>query len=216
MEAVAPDTPSRTRLAMLEIESVTQLVGRLLVHERQRPPFTVDLAEMSEQYAIGGLSITLRPDRIDVLEGGRQLLIDYKLGESHQPRKWLDAVPGRPPRPQLPLYALAHADRLSGLAYAVLSPAAVEYRGWSDGTPIGSGIVPYPRGVRIDLGDPADWDALLHHWRFTLTRLAERYVAGDAAVDPLPQECSTCHLSTLCRIHEAPEAQSEEGVTDDE
>lgn len=216
MEAVAPDTPSRTRLAMLEIESVTQLVFRLMAQERQRPPFTVDLAETSEQYEIGGLSITLRPDRIDVLEGGRQLLIDYKLGDSHQPRKWLDAVPGRPPRPQLPLYGLAHAERLSGLAYAVLSPASVEYRGWSDGTPIGSGIVPYPMGLRIDLGDPADWDALMHHWRFTLTRLAERYVAGDAAVDPLPQECATCHLSTLCRIHEAPAAENEEGVADDE
>ncbi|WP_281382652.1 hypothetical protein [Povalibacter uvarum] len=216
MEAVAPDTPSRTRLAMLEIESVTQLVGRLMVQERLRPPFTVELAETSEQYEIGGLSITLRPDRIDVLEGGGQLLIDYKLGDSHQPRKWLDAVPGRPPRPQLPLYGLAHAERLSALAYAVLAPASVEYRGWSNGTPVGSGIVPYPMGLRIDLGDPADWDALMHHWRFTLTRLAERYVAGDAVVDPLPQECATCHLSTLCRIHEAPAAEGEEGVTDDE
>ena len=132
----------------------------------------------AEQYEIGGLSITLRPDRIDVLEGGRQLLIDYKLGESHQPSQWRDRVPGRPPRPQLPLYGLAHAERLSGLAYAVLSPGSVEYRGWSDGTPIGSGIVPYPLGQRIDLGDPADWDALMHHWRFTLTRLAAQDASG--------------------------------------
>ena len=42
----------------------------------------------------------------------------------------------------------------------------------------------------------------MHHWRFTLTRLAERYVAGDASVDPLPHECTTCHLSTFCRIND--------------
>ena len=70
---------------------------------------------------------------------------------------------------------------LRALAYVVLAPGAVEYRGWSDGTEIGPGVVPYPAGIRIDLGDPGDWDALLHHWHFTLTRLAEHYVAGEAA-----------------------------------
>ncbi|HKE95684.1 MAG TPA: hypothetical protein VKB34_15320, partial [Povalibacter sp.] len=128
-----------------------------------------------------------------------------------------DALPGRPRQPQLPLYGLAHADRLRGLAYVVLAPGAVEYRGWSDGTDVAPGVLPYPGRMRIDLGDPGDWDALLHHWNFTLTRLAEHYVAGDAVVDPLPQECATCHLSTLCRIHEIEAAEGEaEGGDDDE
>src|SRR5690606_17945189 len=138
------------------------------------------------------------------LSGGGALLIDYKLGDSHRQRDWVDVVPGRPRRPQLPLYGLAHAEQLRALAYVVLAPGAVEYRGWSDGADVGPGVVPYPNGIRIDLGDPADWTALVHHWRFTLTRLAEQFVAGDARVDPLPQECATCHLSTLCRIHELP------------
>lgn len=200
--ALRPDTRHRVRLAALEVESVVSQIMRLLAVERQRPPFSVRFAETSESYSIGGLTITLRPDRIDELESGGMLLIDYKLGDSHKPRDWFDALPGRPRRPQLPLYGLAHAEQLRGLAYVVLAPGAVEYRGWSDGSPIGPGVPPYPAGIRIDLGDPADWTALLHHWRFTLTRLAERYVAGEAQVDPLPQECATCHLSTLCRIHE--------------
>lgn len=202
MQALTPDTPSRTRLAMLEIESVIRQVVALLQKERARPPFSVHLAEAAESYVIGGLAITLRPDRIDVLEDGGELLIDYKLGASHQPVQWIDRTPGRPKSPQLPLYGLAHAGRLRGLAFAILAPGAVEYRGWSDGTPMGDGIKPYPRGIRIDFGDPSDWEALLHHWDFTLTRLAEHYVAGDAAVDPLPQACTYCHLSMLCRVHE--------------
>jgi hypothetical protein len=173
----------------------------LLALEKQRPPFAVRRAEAAEQYAIGGLSITLRPDRIDEVAGG-ELLIDYKLGSSHRPRDWFDLWPGRPRRPQLPLYGLARGDRLRALAYVVLAPGTVEFRGWSDGTDVAPGVAPYPAGIRTDLGDPMDWEALLHHWRFTLTRLAERYVAGDASVDPLPQECEMCHLSTLCRIHE--------------
>jgi ATP-dependent helicase/nuclease subunit B len=196
------DSPHRLRLASLEIESLTQLVVRLLRQERQRPPFSVQLAETSESFQIGGLAITLRPDRIDLLESGGELLIDYKLGDSHRPRDWFDLAPGRPRRPQLPLYGLARADRLRALAYVVLAPGAVEYRGWSDGTNVGPGVLPYPGNLRIDLGDPGDWEALMHHWRFTLTRLAERYVAGEAFVDPLPQECATCHLAALCRVHE--------------
>lgn len=200
--ALRPDTRHRVRLAALEVESVVRQVMRLLELERARPPFSVRFAEASETYSLGGLTITLRPDRIDELGGGGALLIDYKLGDSHRQRDWIDVLPGRPRRPQLPLYGLAHAEQLRALAYVVLAPGAVEYRGWSDGAEVGPGVVPYPHGIRIDLGDPADWTALVHHWRFTLTRLAEQYVAGDARVDPLPQECATCHLSTLCRIHE--------------
>jgi probable DNA repair protein len=200
--ALRPDTRHRVRLAALEVESVVRQVMRLLAVEKQRPPFSVQLAEAAETYTLGGLTITLRPDRIDALAEGGALLIDYKLGDSHRPRDWFDVLPGRPRRPQLPLYGLAHAEQLRALAYVVLAPGAVEYRGWSDGAQIGPGVAAYPHGMRIDLGDPADWTALLHHWRFALMRLAERYVAGESKADPLPQACTTCHLSTLCRIHE--------------
>lgn len=214
-QALQADTRHRNRLAALEIDSAVRQIMRLLMQEKLRPPFAIRFAEAAEQFVIGGLSITLRPDRIDELAGGGELLIDYKLGSSHRPPGWL-RVPGRPRNPQLPLYGLAHADRLRALAYVVLAPGAVEYRGWSDGTDVGAGVLPYPAGMRVDLGDPADWQELIHHWRFTLTRLAERYVAGEASVDPLPQECATCHLSTLCRINELVLAERDGEVgTDD-
>src|SRR5690606_34679271 len=153
--ALRPDTRHRVRLAALEVESVVRQVMRLLELERARPPFSVRFAETSETYSLGGLTITLRPDRIDELSGGGALLIDYKLGDSHRQRDWVDVVPGRPRRPQLLLYGLAHAEQLRALAYVVLAPGAVEYRGWSDGADVGPGVVPYPIGIRIDLGDPA-------------------------------------------------------------
>jgi hypothetical protein len=103
----------------------------------------------------------------------------------------------------LPLYGLAHAETLRGLAYVVLAAGAVEYRGWSDGAWIGEGVVQYPAGVRLRGDHPPDWPSLVEHWRKTLTHLAEGFVEGQAVVDPLTsQECSTCHLSAFCRISE--------------
>jgi ATP-dependent helicase/nuclease subunit B len=104
---------------------------------------------------------------------------------------------------------------LGALAYVVLAPGAVEYRGWSNGTEVGMGVSPYPAGLRIDLGDPQDWQALMDQWRFSLTRLAERFVAGEARVDPLPLVCQVCHLSTLCRIHERAPAEAVGESNDD-
>jgi ATP-dependent helicase/DNAse subunit B len=214
MQMLRPDTRSRSRLAALEVDSVVRQTLRLLELERERPPFEVRRAESEQQHVIGGLAITLRADRIDQLANGQQLVIDYKLGAAHQRSDWLDRTPGRPRRPQLPLYTLAHGEHIGALAYVILAPGAVEYRGWSNGAPVGAGVAPYPAGVRTDLGDPIDWDALLHHWRFTLTRLAERYVAGEARVDPLPQACEYCHLSALCRIHERASAERAEDQRD--
>jgi ATP-dependent helicase/nuclease subunit B len=209
-KTLMPTSRHASRLAELEIESVVHQVLRLLALEKARPPFVVRFAEAPEPYVIGGLALNLRPDRIDVLESGGELLIDYKLGDSHKVGDWLDVLPGRPRRPQLPLYGLAHEGELQALAYVVLSPRAVEYRGWSRDPGVAAGVLPYPSGTRIDLGDPQDWEALLHYWRFALTRLAERYVAGDAQVDPLRDECRTCHLSTLCRVHEVVLADADE------
>jgi ATP-dependent helicase/nuclease subunit B len=198
-----PDTRVTERLAALEVESTVRQVMQVLAIERLRRPFRVRFAETAERYTIGGMEVTLRPDRIDELADGGELLIDYKLGAAHRPNHWLDRTPGRPRSPQLPLYGLAHGDNLRALAFVVLAAGKVEYRGWSDGVDVAPGVDPYPpRRLRVDLGDPMDWQALQDQWRFTLTQLAERFVAGEASVDPLPRECETCHLSTLCRIHE--------------
>ena len=59
---------------------------------------------------------------------------------------------------------------------------------------------------------PMDWLQLLRHWEEVLFQLATRYVSGHAEVDPLPQECNSCDLSILCRIHERErECADEEG-----
>lgn len=200
-QMLRPATPSRGRLTALEIDSVVHQTLALMAIERSRSPFVVRMAEQGERFAIGGLQIKLQADRVDELSDGGQVLLDYKLGDSHTPRQWLDAWPGRPRRPQLPLYALAHAEAASGLAFVVLAPRTVEFRGWSRDHGVAPGILAYPpRKPRAS--EPTDWNALMQHWQAVLTHLADDFVAGNARVDPLPQECQTCHLSTFCRVHE--------------
>jgi probable DNA repair protein len=195
-------TGHRAHLARLEVDSVTRQTLELLELERTRPPFRVRFAEVAQSFQIGGLAITLRPDRVDELATRGALLIDYKLGDAHKANDWLDKRPGRPKSPQLPLYALAHEPALEALAFVTLAPGAVEYRGWSRTGAVGAGVPVYPAKISKRLNPPPDWAALLAHWRTALTQLATTYVAGEAAVDPLPQACTYCHLSTLCRIHE--------------
>lgn len=206
-------TGHRARLAKLEVESVARHIMELLRIERARPPFRVGFAEAEQSYQIGGLSITLRPDRIDELANHGALLIDYKLGDSHTARHWLDEQPGRPRSPQLPLYALAHEHALEGLAFVTLAPGAVEYRGVSKSGAVGAGVPVYP-GKLTRHHPPPDWAALIEYWRARLTRLAESYVRGEAPVDPLAQACTHCHLSTFCRIHER-KASADPGGADE-
>jgi probable DNA repair protein len=213
------DTPLRARLLQFEVDYTVQQTLRLLAIERQRAAFAVLATEQGGHIAIGGLSIAWQPDRLDELAAGGQLLIDYKLGAAHQPPQWLDARPGRPRRPQLPLYALANPEATSALAFVVLAPGKVEFRGWSEHDTGIPGIEAYPpksASRRLRTPSPGDWQGLLQHWREVLTGLAEQFVAGHAVVDPLPRECTQCHLRSLCRVHEhAPAVQYDLDFEDD-
>ena len=204
----------RATLVKLAVEQVTQQVMRLLTIDRQRPEFTVRRTERDQSYSIGGLNLRLQPDRIDELSGG-WLIVDYKLGEANEPKDWIDKVPGRPRKPQLPLYALAHQERLAGVAFAVLAPGAVEYRGVSNGIPMAPGIEAYETASRRWIGAPADWNGLLRRWHSALDSLACGYIKGEARVDPLADACTYCHLSTFCRVHERSEEAAAETGDDD-
>jgi ATP-dependent helicase/nuclease subunit B len=196
-------TTHGARLVSMEVHAVVQWVLALLLVEQQRPAFRVQRAEQSEYIEIGGLSVRIQPDRVDELANGRFLLIDYKTGTAFKASQWLDAAnPGRPASPQLPLYALAHADRLAALAFAIVAPGTAEYRGFGDAPDISPGIAAYGDSKRQQLYGVETWEALLQHWHEVLTALAYHYRAGEAEVDPLYDECRYCDLATLCRVSE--------------
>ncbi len=211
-ERIAPQvipatTIHRQRLAALEVELCVQWIMALLMLEAQRLPFRVYRAEQTEHYTLAGMSIKIQLDRIDELADGGKLLIDYKTGDANTTADWLDRTPGRPRSPQLPLYALAHRQQLAGITFAVLAPGKAEFRGLADTDSIAPGIADYAQLKPYrKLSGIESWDDLLQHWQTVLNVLAQQYLSGAAYVDPLKNECTYCHLQSLCRVHELLEA----------
>ena len=69
------------------------------------------------------------------------------------------------------------------------------------------------KGVKTDLGAAQkagmlveSWEELNERWREILTALAEDFLSGNAAVEPLSAStCTWCGLQPLCRVErEAP------------
>ena len=108
----------------LERDWQCQAIARLMELDLARPPFTVVETERALELAIGGLELRLRVDRMDRV-GDELVVIDYKTGKT-QGSAWRGA---RMDSPQLPLYAVLHPARPTGIAFAGLGAAQAAYVG---------------------------------------------------------------------------------------
>ena len=163
----------------------------------QRGPFRIEALEADSEGQLGGLRLRMRLDRVDRLEGGDLLYLDYKTGRAAV-GDWLGE---RPREPQLPMYAVLGPPAVGGVSFASLAVGDVGYRGLARNEIAGTGIRSPASDRRVDA---ADWDALRHRWERDLSRLANAFAAGDARVDPRrsSDDCRWCQLSILCRRHE--------------
>ncbi len=119
-------------ISQLEQERAYQVLWRWLQLEQKRPTFQVRAIEQDHQ--LKGLNTTLRIDRIDELEDGRYLLIDYKTGKAYSSKYDKEWLRSRPINLQLPIYMAILAEQehsVAGLSLAFLdyAPALV---GFSD------------------------------------------------------------------------------------
>jgi probable DNA repair protein len=173
-----------------EQERLTEIILQWLEIERDRKhPFTIQTVEQERPYEVAGLQLGLRIDRIDRLENGKLVLIDYKSGL--QDRKKLDGQ--RPPEPQLLLYASTLGDEVEGVFFGQLKPRDLHPIGYSRHEQFTS------RKVEV-LAD--GWPERLAEWRETVDRLARDFVQGYAHVHPASDACTYCRNGPLCRVAE--------------
>jgi probable DNA repair protein len=188
------------RYLKLEEERLTHLVAAWLEYESMRIEFEVLETEAKRTIALSGLSFDLRLDRIDRMNDGTLLVIDYKTGDV-KPKVW--ELP-RPEDIQLPLYAgfaLDNDELLGGLVFAKIRPGELQFSGrvGAASTTLFSGL----RGSHALLKNPLRAEHLFA-WRENIEQLAKDFLAGRADVDPRdpPSTCERCGLQPLCRVHE--------------
>jgi ATP-dependent helicase/nuclease subunit B len=178
------------RWAQRERGRLQGLLERWLELESRRAPFEVERVEGSGETAVhGGLTYRLRIDRIDRLEDGSRVLIDYKTG-------WVqpDWRGERPDNPQLPVYALRHRENLVAVAYGRVSAAECRFVAESARGDI------FPRVHASRLEGMASFVDLVAAWERRVESLAQEFSGGAAQVAPKDTACRYCHLQGLCRV----------------
>jgi len=183
-------SPFMNQVLALERARLTGMIRAWLDVERERNPFRVALAEHEVPAKYCGLEMKLRVDRIDEIEDGSWLIIDYKTGRTVSPGQWQG---DRPEDPQLPLYLLVlelDSHDVGGLAFAHLRTGANRFVGMSRVTPFASGVIV-----------PDSWEETREQWTAALSRLADQFRRGDAAVDPRDSKvCEYCEIGPFCRV----------------
>ncbi len=178
------------RFAQLECNRLTKLTCAWLEVERGRPAFAVAALEAEQLFAIGGIEVKMKADRIDRLASGGEMIIDYKTGKTSV-NDWFGE---RLNEPQLPLYALAQGHAAEAITFAALRPERCAFQGVSKDENVAKGISQ----------SKIDWGVQQGIWRDALTNLAQEFRQGRAVVEPKEgaKTCTYCDLGPLCRINE--------------
>jgi ATP-dependent helicase/nuclease subunit B len=189
------------RYLLLEEERLTDLLTEWLLFERERVPFTVEQTELDSTASIHGLLLRLRMDRVDQLNDGTRLIIDYKTGNVSS-KSW--ELP-RPDDVQLPLYAGFGLDRasnpLGGLVFAKVRAGKHSFAGRVTDA---KSTLQHNLSARSELVKKPFTVEEMIDWRTYIEQMAADFVAGHAEVDPreYPQTCERCGLEALCRVRE--------------
>ncbi|MDZ7760241.1 MAG: PD-(D/E)XK nuclease family protein [Desulfovermiculus sp.] len=181
----------------LERERLVDLVQEWLSLERKRQPFRIHALEKRLDIDINGLNINVVVDRIDRLDNGKLVVIDYKAGK-HSMSEWFQ---DRPVEPQIPLYSLFCPEPVAGVYFGVVRKGESSFVGLGEEEEIVPGCKGFDQHKLTQ--NFTSWEELLATWKTQLEDLAAEVLDGWAQVTPSNnQACRQCDLHSLCRIFE--------------
>lgn len=172
----------------LELRRVKKIIMLYLELEMARPPFTIKHIEFSINFIASKLNISLRLDRVDELENGDWLIIDYKTG-SPSISHWFSE---RLTEPQLPIYALTE-PKIKGIVYGQLQQRDIKNKG----------VCAYDMNIKgiesIEKKYKTDWQEQLKQWQHAVHLLADEYIDGEISATPNQSTlCTGCVYRALC------------------
>jgi len=161
------------------------------------------------------VEITLIIDRIDQLEDGSRIVIDYKTGRKPDTRNWAQS---RITEPQLPVYAafvLSSPDpadtagsqgaEISAIAFAMVKLEEHGFAGLANGNVLPAMPVLDDKKTREVFSEEMfpDWHSVLAHWRSSITAVVDELKRGEAAVLVQDEnELAYCEVLPLLRLPE--------------
>ena len=168
-------------LRELECQRAKSVLQAWLDIEMQRHAFHIQNLEQKQSWQHGVLELNVRLDRIDRLEDGSLVVIDYKTGigpidpKNHWMRERIVNL-------QLPFYAAVLGDNgessVDALTLVRLHARKIETRGLAD---VETGLPGVAQLADWPMYEQRTWTDVMQQWRTAIEALADEYAAGYAA-----------------------------------
>lgn len=201
------ECPLKPRIQQLEHNRLCRLIGQWLQLERSREqPFRVLAHERAVAVNIQGIPLNMKVDRIDQLDDGSLLIIDYKTGSSIDIRNWASE---RLTEPQLPIYAAITPPTEGPVTGVIFAKVRRRDAGWA-GITEHDKVLPKVHGLGSTWGRKLfpespfpDWSSVLQHWQYAIANIATEIKSGDAGVRyEDTQDLAYCDVLPLLRLAE--------------
>ena len=181
---------------------VTTVLEWMQLEKLRAQPFEVLGLEAKNELELGGLKLSFKIDRIDRLEDGSLILIDYKTGSRNVIGDWLSE---RPRSPQLPLYTLSQNQPVEAVVWGRVRLGQCRFIGLCNQHDFAAESESQFGVRKFELHSSLvdrykTWNGMLASWNDVLADIAGEFVEGDARYDPLNQGiCSICPTPVVCR-----------------
>ena len=187
----------------IERRRLQQLLQTWLALEKTRADFSVEACEATHKLNIEGLEITCRIDRVDALQNGDLVVIDYKTGSLPALKTWAD---DRIHEPQLPLYtSLAlQNSRVVAACFARVNIEECKFSGIAAEQDLVPNLTALTKLKSNSNFLPfADFSALITHWKNSLNTIALEIKNGEASVIfEKETDLMYCDVKPLLRLPE--------------
>ena len=161
----------------IEVQRLEALILESLELDKNREPFKVIGTEVPREIELSGLKFSIVIDRIDQLNDGSLIIIDYKTGQPVLSSLFRDPIA----EPQLLLYAISessHQQNVAGIVFMQAHLKACKYIGVTEEPDMLKGVTalrdyknnPYPD----------DFSEAIQTWKQILEQIAEDFKHGNA------------------------------------